>query len=705
MRSWVTNICKDFSTIRSRLQKFACERLAWMDFGVNSIYIALISYFYLSMFHVPQVFRFLIPLSTMIKNMGLQFLVTLMASAGPVIYEHFYPYFDETMVYLAALSILLLYVEIRKLQKNSLGNELGLLVLGFAAHWIIDVSLKNAFFLWKLTYFEADFPVAMCRIFSFYIIIQLISLINLFMNEWRVSALIGFNGMFILGAVNYWTMAITNKEFMFSDVYLIKTVGKVINGVQVRTGDVLYFLLYLALIVIFNIVVIKLKWQRVGLKRRLNAAVVSVLYLTVMIWVLLSGTVPSSYKGYMKLGFVSNLIAGIDIEGGPTGYEEYLKELTINDSYVDDVSNVNEKVNVIMIMSEAFSDLSVIGEFEMTEDPIPFTRELMQNYPSGYLYSSTFGNGTASSEYESLTGVPTGLTKTGGQIYQSFMEEKEYSLVEYFKNLGYKTIGMHPYDGEGYNRRNAWKSFGFDEMMFVEDFEKTKYVRDFLSDETFYEHVVTKYEEKGDEPLFLFGITMQNHATYLTDFEKDVKLMRMNYPDVDEYLSLLKITDAVNKKLIEYFAEQDEKTMLVFFGDHQPMVSNEFYEEVMGIDFYDVTGEQQALKYKIPYFIWTNFEADYDVPEEISTNYLPSVIIEVLGYPKTDWFVFMDKVMEQYPVITDNFVKVQEEYINIEEMENVLDSLKVPNREDSYHLLKLYETLGYERALELNMVK
>lgn len=686
---------------KERVQQFAEKNLFWLDWSANSVYTALVAYIYLCMFHTPFVFRILIPLSTMIKRLGIQSIMTLLLSAGPIVYEYFVPYFEDMAIYPMVLVPLLIFVEVRKITEGNFKNHLRLLILGLIAQTIVDVSLKMPFYLFYCTFYESYFPTAMCRIFSFYIIIQLIWVINLFINRWKVSALIGFNTMFLLAAVNYWTLAITNKEFMFSDIYLAKTAGKVITGVQLRTEDILYFLLYVAMVVLFNICVIKINWKKTKFKERVKRAVLAEVYLFLMLNILVSGAIDTTYKPYAKLGLISSLFTGIDMESEPTGYKEYLNELEIKDTFDSDLvkEDIQEKVNVILIMNEAFSDLSVIGEFDVTEDPIPFTRKLMENYPSGHLYASAFGNNTATSEYESLTGIPTGITKTGGKIYQSFMEEKEYSLVQYFKDLGYKTLGMHPYDGEGYNRRNAWKAFGFDEMMFVNEFDKTESIRGYLSDEAFYDHIIKKFDEKGENPLFLFGITMQNHATYLTDMETDIIAEGMDYPELNEYLSLLKITDESNKKLIEHFEKEEEKTMIIFFGDHQPMIPSEFYEEVMGIDFHEVTGEKQSLIYKIPYFIWTNYEAEYTVPEEISTNYLSKVIIDALGYPRTDWYEFMDTVMKEYPVITLNFVKINGEYVNTKDVKSVLEKKTVPNKDDPYYLLKLYQSIAYERGI------
>ena len=66
---------------------------------------------------------------------------------------------------------------------------------------------------------------------------------------------------------------------------------------------------------------------------------------------------------------------------------------------------------------------------------------------------------------------------------------------------------------------------------------------------------------------------MQNHGGY-TDtyygFDNTVTEDKLNNSALDQYLSLIKMTDEDLKNLSEYFSNVDEKTIVVFFGDHQP---------------------------------------------------------------------------------------------------------------------------------------
>ena len=53
-----------------------------------------------------------------------------------------------------------------------------------------------------------------------------------------------------------------------------------------------------------------------------------------------------------------------------------------------------------------------------------------------------------------------------------------------------------------------------------------------------------------------------------------------NYPRAEQFLSLMKLSDEVLGELIEYFEGVDEKTLIVFFGDHQPSLEEELFDKI-----------------------------------------------------------------------------------------------------------------------------
>ena len=68
----------------------------------------------------------------------------------------------------------------------------------------------------------------------------------------------------------------------------------------------------------------------------------------------------------------------------------------------------------------------------------------------------------------------------------------------------------------------------------------------------------------------------------------------------------MKASDEAFEYLVDYFKAVEEPTMIVMFGDHQPGVENEFFEDISGILNSEMPREQQLMWYETPFYIWTN---------------------------------------------------------------------------------------------------
>ena len=73
---------------------------------------------------------------------------------------------------------------------------------------------------------------------------------------------------------------------------------------------------------------------------------------------------------------------------------------------------------------------------------------------------------------------------------------------------------------------------------------------------------------------------MQNHSPFQTEnYEPTVSLnLDQEYPQAEEYLSLIKESDKAFMQLIQHFEDVEEPTMIVMFGDHMPNLTDGFYD-------------------------------------------------------------------------------------------------------------------------------
>ncbi len=313
--------------------------------------------------------------------------------------------------------------------------------------------------------------------------------------------------------------------------------------------------------------------------------------------------------------------------------------------------------HIIVIMDESFSDLRVAGDFSTNTEVIPFISSLKENTISGYSLVSVYGGNTANTEYEFLTGNSLAWLSPNVVPYQQYVRSPAYSMVSYLKSsYGYKAVAMHPFKSSGWNRPAAYGNLGFDECHFEEDFPQQNYLRNYISDREMFEYLIDTYESLKDHPLFIFGVSMQNHGDYSYDgenFTQTISLMDYEgYPEVEQYLSLIHETDKAVEYLLTYFESADEDVVIVFFGDHQPKIKASFYEKISG-NAVDSLDEQQK-RFKVPFFIWANFDIEEKTIECTSINYLSSLVYETAGIALPPYNMFLREMEKTIPVINAN---------------------------------------------------
>ena len=359
--------------------------------------------------------------------------------------------------------------------------------------------------------------------------------------------------------------------------------------------------------------------------------------------------------------------------------------------------------NIIVIMNESFSDLSVIGDFDTTVDYMPFINSLKneENCISGYSYVSTIGTGTSNTEYEFLTGNTMGFLPIGSNAYQLYVKNTIPSLVSTLKSQGYSASAFHPYYKENWNRINVYNDMGFDSYTGYGDYSDFDKIRLFVSDQSDFEHVEQLYENRDtSKPFFLFNVTMQNHSSYDQDtgsWFQQVKLANMEgtYPQAEQYLSLIKETDDAFAELVSYFKSVDEPTIILMYGDHQPYIEDAFYEEVMGKKLSDLTDEEQQKRYITRFVMWAN----YDIPEgwidEISVNYLSTLLCEAANVELTDYQKYLNTLYTKMPVIT---------MMGCKDWDG--NYFKIDDSNSYSQLLSYYEQASYNNLIDTsNMVK
>lgn len=317
-----------------------------------------------------------------------------------------------------------------------------------------------------------------------------------------------------------------------------------------------------------------------------------------------------------------------------------------------------QPTNIICIMDESFGDLAIFDTMQMSEDSIPFYHSLTENTIKGWMYSPVTGAGTANVEYEFLTGNSVSFLPDETTAYQLYVKDNMPSLFSWAKSLGFSTTAMHPYYSSGWNRVQVYQDFGVDTQLYNTDFVSPLYVRGYISDQSDFEKIQEITTAANGEKTFLFNVTMQNHGGYRQGWNN---LLHSVYLTGDlygcsqyteQYLNLMAETDRQLEKLIEYYSNVDEPTMIVLFGDHQGKLSSWFYEyKLYGKDLDTRTLEELEQMYVTPFLVWTNYDSQEAQDVMLSTNYLGVLTAMVSNYPTTGYMKFLSDVYEDLPVL------------------------------------------------------
>ncbi|MCI6831659.1 MAG: LTA synthase family protein, partial [Clostridiales bacterium] len=476
----------------------------------------------------------------------------------------------------------------------------------------------------------------------------------------------------ICGIVTYYSIAIRNAPISPWDLMAAGTAMSVLSGFDLTPPS--QVIISIAGVILWGILAGQLqrrgKFPKPMLRERLEAVAASLVLIISFSLIAIFGQgnfyvstwrqVTANRQNGMLLNFVMNI--GTMFNPKPSGYSATTAEdILANREDVYAVEEPNEQnPNIIAIMDETFADLSYLGDLhlENVDDVMPFVRSLSEkkNTITGHLVVPAWGGGTCNSEYEFLTSNTYAFFQNGSYPMLQYVHSETESMASVLSAQGYQTVGIHPYYGSGWGRSRAYPLFGFDQFLDVEDFKDPEILRRYISDKSSFEKVIETYENKPEgTPLFCFNVTMQNHCSYDTVYDNFPEPVEFQYdtiyPLTKQYLSLIQRSDESIKELIKYFKKQDEPTIIVLFGDHQPYIENAFYNYLTsgsGKSSAEITMDEHT----VPFFIWANYDIDERDMGRISANYLGPLTLDTANVEMSDYQEYVYSLMDKYPVIS-----------------------------------------------------
>lgn len=367
-------------------------------------------------------------------------------------------------------------------------------------------------------------------------------------------------------------------------------------------------------------------------------------------------------KGYENYGFVYGFSTSVVGRGmkKPKNYSKEKiatieREVSALTRETDTILKNNEMPNIIVVLLESFIDPSEVKFLNCSENPVPNFTKLTENFTSGYLKVPVVGAGTANTEFEILTGMNMKFFGTGEYPYKTVLQKNSSESIAGVlnKNLGYSSHVVHNNGGNFYSRANAFSKMGFDtftskELMNITEFTPlgTWATDNILIPE------VRKSMDSTEGADFVYTITVQGHGAYPTEpvlEQPEITVSTGISEETDNqweyYINQIHEVDNFIGDLIADVSKRDEKTMIVFFGDHLPSL--------------DLT--QKDMKsgsiYKTRYATWNNFGLKKQ--DKDTTSYqLAADTLDAIGIHEGTMFQY-EQACSQKEDFTENMELLQ----------------------------------------------
>ena len=604
------------------------------------------------------------------------------------------------------------------MKKIKIGHFLSVILLCFCSIKLTEFlfTLNTAAELEQIFFFEQnlkDYPFLFWLncfpIFFFMLLLYFIT------NHTLFSICLGSGIFYSLTFANNMKIQMRQDPVMPSDITLVRELLGIVQGFdisllqEVKSMLCLFLALLLATLVFFKNKKMKRKFRVAG--------VIAVLvggFFANQAWYAnekeynkypVLGNIYFSVNQYHSKGFVYCFFHNINrmTIKKPNGYNSFNYAQAEHSPAIAEQQNLP---NIIMIMGEAYSDLSINDHLDFSNyiDPMEEYKKIIsqEDTIAGHIVVPNFGGGTSDTEYDVLTACPTICLDNNSPSYD-FVRKDFDALPRRLSQIGYDTLAIHPGYHWFYNRFNVYPYFGFDDFIHLASFhpyEQSKggYITDNAAIDmildTLYQHI-----EKSEKPLFSFTVTIQNHGPYQDkyydtskNFDTDIFLTSKEKNMLYNYFNGVKDVDASIAKLLVALEELEEPVVVVYFGDHLPGFSN-------GTDFFEIldydidiegTAEERLHVYETPYFIWQNQSAKNStkllenkqklfLPEGniISSYYLGAMTIELLGLEGlSPLYDYVNEIREELPIVTKGafFSKgcyKDKEKITIEEQEKI----------------------------------
>lgn len=483
--------------------------------------------------------------------------------------------------------------------------------------------------------FSFMFDRSLVFLYNSLIVFTSLHLVYFFRRRALMRTLISVIWLF-LGTINGCVLLKRVTPFSYTDLKLVNDLFTMKSNYFTNTEA--FIVITLVIAVILSLIVFWKKGPKYTGKQHRVLSIVSVgafaLLIPMVTQAAVSNNILASYfeniaQGYKDYGFVYSFSASVVDRGmsAPDDYSNKTVQAALDKVITQETDASVEKPNIICVLLESFVDPNEINFLECSENPVPNFENLAANYSSGYLTVPVVGAGTANTEFEILTGMGMQYFGLGEYPYKTILKTNSCeSIASDLKNLGYGTEVVHNNGGNFYSRANAFSQMGFDNFTSKEMMNITEYTPlgtwptdDILVSE------VAKALDSTPQQDFVYTITVQGHGAYPTEKVIENPEITVTGAETEEanneweyYVNEIHEVDKFIANLTNMLSQRDEKTIVVFFGDHLP---------TMGLEESDM---KSGSIFKTRYVTWNNFGLE-KVDRDLTSYQLLAAVTNQLG--------------------------------------------------------------------------
>ncbi len=292
--------------------------------------------------------------------------------------------------------------------------------------------------------------------------------------------------------------------------------------------------------------------------------------------------------------------------------------------------------NIIFVQLESFFDPNYMKDLTFEENPVPNFQALREAYPSGLLSVPCIGAGTVNTEFEVLTGMNLSHFGVGEYPYMTIVDSACPETIAYsLMQIGYNTHAIHNNNASFYDRHIVYANLSFETFTSVEymdldpiqDYTPTQWAKDRCLTEE-----ILKCLQTTQQNDFVFAVSVQPHGKYPSEYMENYPYLKLEGMQdearrigFEYYLSQLQQTDAFVGSLVDALTDFEEKTVVVFYGDHMPS----FHIQPEELSY----GDEQSTEY----IIWANYDIG-NQKRDLQTYQLSAYVMDLCNIHEGEIF-------------------------------------------------------------------